>query len=383
MTIGIFVEVSPLLELTYTGIPNVTLGLAEAWLRHRGHEVVFFSGYYVLERSSVERAIRLRTGAVLRCEIDTGRAVAGHTLATIGKFDRTAAIFPNVKTIQDVFDLEYQIVHDLSFLTTPEFHHKDTITYHGYTLLRDLASNTKTICVSEATRSDVLAYCPVSPESVVTIHSGFDRSDLRDLQAAVKSGITARRVSERYVLVPGTIEPRKNGAIVLQFLKQNPDILRRYRFIFFGRSGWLTSFPEAAARYGLAEEVQTGRLKWLKFVSDLERQFLFSNTTFTLYPSIFEGFGLPVGEAMAAGCPVICSYSSGIPEAGGEAAFYFDPLDVRSLAKAFAEAERACAGSLKSLREACRNQAAKFTWTRFQEQIEALVLHDLQVARAA
>ena len=381
--IGIFVEVSPLMELTYTGIPNVTLGLAEAWLRHRGHEVVFFSGYYVLERSSVERAMRLRTGAVLRCEIDTGRAVAGHTLATVRKFERTAAIFPNVKTIRNAFDLEYQIVHDLSFLITPEFHHKDTIAYHGYTLLPDVASNTKTICVSEATRSDVLAYCPVAPESVVTIHSGFDRSDLRDLQAAVKSGITAHRVSEPYVLVPGTIEPRKNGAIVLQFLKQNPDILQRYRFIFFGRPGWLTSFPEAASRYGLAAEVQTGRLKWLKFVSDLERQFLFSNATFTLYPSIFEGFGLPVGEAMAAGCPVICSYSSGIPEAGGEAAFYFDPLDARSLARAFAEAERARAGSLKSLQEACRNQAGRFTWKRFQEKIEALVLHDLRVARAA
>lgn len=381
--IGIFVEVSPLLEITYTGIPNVTAGLAEAWLRHRGHEVVFFSGYHVLDRSSVERAIRLRTGAVLRCEIDTGRAVAGHTLATVGEFERTAAIFPNVKTIQDAFDLEYQIVHDLSFLITPEFHHKDTIVYHGYTLLRDLASNTKTICVSEATRSDVLAYCPVAPESVVTIYSGLDRSDLRDLQAAVKSGITARRVSEPYVLVPGTIEPRKNGAIVLQFLKQNPDILRRYRFIFFGRSGWLTSFAEAASRYGLSEEVQTGRLKWLKFVSDLERQFLFSNATFTLYPSIFEGFGLPVGEAMAAGCPVICSYSSGIPEAGGEAAFYFDPLDARSLARAFAEAERARTGSLKLLQQACRNQAATFTWKRFQEQIEALVLRDLRVARAA
>jgi glycosyltransferase involved in cell wall biosynthesis len=381
--IGIFVEVSPLLEITYTGIPNVTLGLAEAWLRHRGHEVVFFSGYHVLHRNSVERAMRLRTGAVLRCEIDSGRAVAGHTLATVSKFERSAAIFPNVKTIQDAFDLEYQIVHDLSFLITPEFHHKDTIAYHGYTLLRDLASNTKTICVSEATRSDVLAYCPVAPENAVTIHSGFDRVDLRDLQAAVQSGITTRRVSEPYVLVPGTIEPRKNGAIVLQFLKQNPEFLKRYRFIFFGRSGWLTDFSEAASRYGLSEEVQTGRLKWLKFVSDLERQFLFSNATFTLYPSIFEGFGLPVGEAMAAGCPVICSYSSGIPEAGGEAAFYFDPLDARSLAKAFAEAERARAGSLKSLEQACRNQAAKFTWKRFQERIEALVLQDLRMARAA
>jgi glycosyltransferase involved in cell wall biosynthesis len=381
--IGIFVEVSPLLELTYTGIPNVTVGLAECWLRHRGLEVFFISGSYVLDRGSVERAIRLRTGAVLRCEIDSGGAVIDQTLAAAARCERTAAIFPNVKTIQNAFDLEYQIVHDISFLITPEFHHADTIRYHGYTLFRDLASNTKTICVSEATRSDLLAYCQVPPETVVTVYSGFDRTDLRDLQAAVRSGIAARRVTEPYVVVPGTIEPRKNGALVLEFLRQNPDVLDRYRFIFFGRPGWLTDFHEVASRYGLAAEVRSGRLRWLKYVSDLERQFLFSNACFTLYPSVFEGFGLPVGEAMAAGCPVICSYSSGIPEAAGDAGFYFDPLDWRSLAAAFAAAERARAESPKSLAQACRKQAAKFTWKRFNEQIEALVLDDLGVARAA
>ena len=381
--IGIFVEVSPLLEITYTGIPNVTLGLAECWLRHRGLEVFFISGSYVLDRSSVERAIRLRTGAVLRHEIDSGGAVVDQTLAAAARCQRTAAIFPNVKTIHGAFDLEYQIVHDISFLITPEFHHADTIRYHGYTLARDLTSNTKTICVSEATRSDVLAYCRVSPETVVTIYSGFDRTDLKDLQAAVQSGISARRVREPYVVVPGTIEPRKNGALVLEFLRQNPAVLDRYRFIFFGRPGWLTDFHEVASRYGLAGEVRNGRLQWLKYVSDLERQFLLSNASFTLYPSMFEGFGLPVGEAMAAGCPVICSYSSGIPEAAGDAAFYFDPLDWRSLAAAFAAAERARAESPKSLAQGCRKQATKFTWNRFSEQIEALVLDGLGVTRAA
>lgn len=381
--IGVFVEVSPLLELTYTGIPNVTLGLAECWLRHRGLEVFFISGSCVLDRSSVERAIRLRTGAVLRCEIDSGGGVTDQTLAAVGRCKRTAAIFPNVKTIQNAFDLEYQIVHDISFLITPEFHHEDTIRYHGYTLLRDLASNTRTICVSDATRSDVLAYCPVPPEKVITIYSGFDRSDLSDLQAAVRSGIAARRVQEPYVVIPGTIEPRKNGAVVLELLKHNQDLLDRYRFIFFGRPGWLTDFHRVASGYGLTDEVRRGRLRWLKYISELERQFLFSNASFTLYPSMFEGFGLPVGEAMAAGCPVICSYSSGIPEAGGDAAFYFDPLDWRSLAAAFAAAERARAESPKSLAQACRKQAAKFTWKRFNEQIEALVLGDLGVARAA
>lgn len=381
--IAVFIDVSPLLELVYTGIPNVTLGLAEGWLGHRDHEVFFISGSYVLDRGSVQRAIRLKTGAVLRCELDSGRGVIGHTITTVGRFERTAAIFPNVKTILNAFDLEYQIVHDLSFLITPQYHHDETIRYHGRTLLRDLASNTRIICMSEATRSDVLAYCPVSPEKVVTIHPGLDRTDARELQAALKNGIPSLRIGEPYVLVPGTIEPRKNGTIVLQFLRQNPEILRRYRFIFFGRPGWLTDFNDVTSSYGLAGAMQNGRLKWLGFVSDLERQFLFSNATFTIYPSIFEGFGLPVGEAMTAGCPVICSYSSAIPEVGGEAAFYFDPLDCSSLAAAFAEAERARATSLKSLQLACRRQADTFTWKRFHQQLEALILDDLRIPRAA
>lgn len=375
--IGIFVDVSPLLEFTYTGIPNVAVALAETWLRHRSHEVLFISGSYVLDQGSVKRAIRLRTGAVLRFEIDSGTAVIGQTLAATRKFQHTVGLFSNVKTIQNAFDLEYQIVHDLSFLITPEFHHKDTILYHGHSLMRDLASNTKTICVSEATRSDVLAYCGVPPDKVVTIYPGFDSTDMRDLQVAMKSGITTRRVTEPFVVVPGTIEPRKNVGVVLQFLRHKPDVLERYCFVFFGRPGWLLDFNAAAAHHGLGEQVRSGRLKWRKYVTDLERQFLFSNAAFTVYPSMFEGFGLPVGEAMAAGCPVICSYSSAIPEAAGRAAFYFDPLDWQSLANAFAEAEARLADSPKSLRESCRSHAEKFTWRRFQEQIEALVLSDL------
>ena len=106
---------------------------------------------------------------MLRCEIDTGRAVAGHTLATVGKFERTAAIFPNVKTIRNAFDLEYQIVHDLSFLITPEFHHRDTIAYHGYTLLREREGIASVTWLHKESVSRA-----ETPESIASLAKKFD-----------------------------------------------------------------------------------------------------------------------------------------------------------------------------------------------------------------
>src|SRR5271169_5171843 len=86
-----------------------------------------------------------------------------------------------------------------------------------------------------------------------------------------------------------------------------------------------------------------------------------------IYPSFFEGFGIPVAEAMYFGCPVVCSYSSGIPEAGGDAAFYFDPTSILSFERALLLALTQTRLDREMVRDASRRRAFRLTWHDFAQ----------------
>ena len=145
-----------------------------------------------------------------------------------------------------------QIVHDLSTFLTPQFHNEDTINFHTSSLFDDVHSNDLTFCVSEATREDVLRYLgPLDPEKVVAV-------PLAATTAVEDIPQLAGRDAEPYVLVLGTIEPRKNIGIVLGYLACNRSILRRTKFVFLGRYGWGEKFDALLARYELRPEYDEG-----------------------------------------------------------------------------------------------------------------------------
>jgi glycosyltransferase involved in cell wall biosynthesis len=116
-------------------------------------------------------------------------------------------------------------------------------------------------------------------------------------------------------VVPGTIEPRKNIDIVLLGLQRIPQLLAHYDWVFIGSPGWLIAFDDRVSQYGLDVHYRSGAIKWLGYVDEYQKAFLYRYAAMAIYPSFFEGFGIPVVEAMYFGCPVACSYSSGMKPA--------------------------------------------------------------------
>jgi glycosyltransferase involved in cell wall biosynthesis len=136
----------------------------------------------------------------------------------------------------------------------------------------------------------------------------------------------------RYAVVVGTIEPRKNLGLLLRALDNRAVMRSGIHFVVIGRRGWLAE--QALAR--LTPEAQQ-RITFTGFVSEFVKYRLLKHADFLVFPSVYEGFGIPAVEAMGLGKPVLAAMTSAFPEVIGEAGVYFDPFSVEEFAAGLRE----------------------------------------------
>ncbi len=366
-----WLEIGPLKEGNYTGISQVTAALATCMLADTTRPTGFFYGRAAVPADLVAACLEQRNGELLEWLL----ARLAPAAAPTSMAERNVAIFPNRKTCRRGFDVETQIVHDLSTLLTPQFHAAESIDYHALTLYDDVHSNDITFCVSAATRADVLRYLgPLDPTRVILAPLAADSVDAMRASAGEAH-------AEPFVLVLGTIEPRKNIGQVLQFLADQPHVLRALRFVFLGRYGWGESVDALLERHGLHGAFEAERIVFPGFVSEAAKHRLLAHARLLIYPSLFEGFGLPVLEALAYGTPCLTTRSSSLPEVGGTVCSYFDPFLPGDFGRGFAEA----LSDTPQRRAARQARAAGFswprTWTVITESIQAHLAQQAANAR--
>ena len=162
------------------------------------------------------------------------------------------------------------------------------------------------------------------------------------------------------MLILGTREPRKNVSLVFDMLERAPELLDSHRFVFAGKMGWLEE--QHSLPGGLEAARARGRIVFTGFVGDYTKYLLLAGADATLYPSLFEGFGLPVLESLSAGTPCVAAWSASIPEVAGTRGSDLAPLSATDLHRAVLEilARRRSEGA--TLQAACRAQAARFSW---------------------
>ncbi len=247
-------------------------------------------------------------------------------------------------------------VHDLAFLRYPESHTPASRAYYA-ALGRSVRQATRVICISEATRRDLLSATAVAEEKVRVVHEAPDPR----FAAPAPAGRPLTDLSETgrpYFVCVGTIQPRKNLALVFQALARLAPA-ERPELRVVGAPGWggaeIAALP---AQLGVA-----GDVRFLGRRSTAEVVALYRDALALIYPSLLEGFGLPVLEAMAAGAPVVASDRSSIPEVAGDAALLFDAQDATALATLL---ERVAASPRlrEDLRARGRVRATHFSWER-------------------
>ena len=328
-------DVAPLMEDHWTGISNVIAAISEKAMQDKDIDWIFCYEILPLPRVMMERLLGDQSGT-RSWEMFTECATSGGSI-DIRQAKHMDAIFPHVKPVRGYFRREALIVHDLSPLLTPSYHNKDNIDHFANRIKLDIESSEHYFCVSEATRRDVVAYfgCPVEKSSVVRLGGSFDPCDLSMAADSQRSGLSV----EPYIVVLGTLEPRKNAAIVFDFLIENKNFTNDYKIVFVGRDGWLDEKKRILARLDDAG-ISDDRVVFTGFVTPEQRILLLSNCAFCIYPSFFEGFGLPILEAATVNKITVCSNTSSMPEVAPEKCIFFDPNSVEEFSEAMHLAHR-------------------------------------------
>ena len=365
-------EIGPLQDPFFTGVSRVVSQLAVQMLAETDFEVQFFVGRGAIPRSVVEELVHMDSG---REFVWLTRSSAFPPISALSA-SPSVGIFGNVKAAQFLFDYEAQIIHDLSVLMVPQFHTRDTIVYHSETLVRDLLSNDLNVCVSHATRNDLERYFPEAPPSKnIVAHPAWYWPDQYQSHYDL---LWANLPTDDYILVLGTIEPRKNVDLVLDFIAKNPTITNQYKFLFLGKHGWGETFADKLKEHRLTDQYDNGRVVSPGFVGEFTKYVMLAKAALVIYPSLFEGFGLPVVEALSLGKAVVTTPSSSIPEAGGDAVYYFNPFEPNSFGVVLSEALYDIRTYQELVSGRARQQAAKFSWVKFYSTIKDRISQDLE-----
>ena len=259
-------------------------------------------------------------------------------------------------------------VMDLSFLTQPHTHRWFNRTYLALFARLSCRKAARVITISEHTKRDVMNYFGVAPDRIDVTPLGVTENFRRLPDESIARFKQDHKIGEQAVFFLGSIEPRKNLTRLIeafaQLNLQSPISNLQSPQLFIGGSlGW--KYDETLARFqslGLGQQVQLiGRVA----ETDLPKWYSACNAF--VYPSLYEGFGLPVLEAMACGAPVITSNVTSLPEVLGDAGIVVEPTDIAALAAALSQV--LCQPQLQTeLRAKAIQRAAQFTWQRTAQQ---------------
>lgn len=292
-------------------------------------------------------AFGFRAATWLSYELKVRRLIRRNSFSL---YHETAFTPAAVRSIPQVFTL-----YDLSLMKFREMHPKERVWFSDVFLKRRLDYAAHIITISDFIRSEICDELHLPAEKVTAIPMAPDPFFYPRARQECEGVIEALGLPRDYILFVGTLEPRKNLPLLLKAAECEKDI----PIVLVGWEGWGENrWMEIAKREGLRDRIFT-----TGHVDEESLACLYSNAMALVFPSLYEGFGLPVLEAMACGCPVICSNVASLPEVAGDAALFIDPYDVEGLAVAIGKMVGDSTLRMDLIQKGLK-RAAEFSWER-------------------
>lgn len=219
-------------------------------------------------------------------------------------------------------------IHDLSVIRYPEWHPADRVRWYERDFLAGLPRAEHFITVSEFTKREMVELLGIEPNRITTVPLAPRATCHPRPQEAARNWLETHGLPPDYLLFVGTLEPRKNvSGLLAAYARLPQDCRRRYPLLIAGAGGWGTErLGEMISRHGV-----TGQVHPLGYVSDEDLPWLYAGARALVWPTFYEGFGLPPLECMASGTPVIASNAASLPEVVGDAGLLVNPNDEADL----------------------------------------------------
>lgn len=258
-------------------------------------------------------------------------------------------------------------IHDLSTLLYPATHRRRAVRRARLRLPMAAKLADAIITPTEGVKREVCQHLKVKPDKVTAIHEAPRQTFQRASALESRNVRTRLGIEDDFLLFVGTLEPRKN---LLTLLKAFAEVLRttvRVQLVIAGGEGWLMEDTLAYVDSANIGE----RIRLTGYLNDEELRALYSSCGAFVYPSLYEGFGLPPLEAMACGAPVIAGRIAALQETLGDAAILVEPLDVQTLARTIGELLQN-EKQRQKLSQAGVNRAAEFSWDKTAKRTHAV-----------
>ena len=249
-------------------------------------------------------------------------------------------------------------VHDFSFILYKDFHPKERIEYFEKYFFKSVMQSDLIITGSEFTKNEIIKYLSYPKDKIKVIYHGINN----EIFKVYNNFELSIDIPERFIFSVGSIEPRKNLLGLLKaYNNLSKDIKDEYKLVIAGFKGWENK--------EIMELINRNKsyIKYIGFVSDIELAKIYNLASCFIFPSYYEGFGLPIIEAMSCGTPVICSNNSSLKEIGKDSVLFCDPFcidDIKDkLILLLSDKELQFDLSLKGL-----NRAKSFSWEKSADE---------------
>jgi len=360
---NLVIDSIPLLS-PLTGIGRYIYEISKELEKKDTFETSYFYGYYshTLMKPSHKPALKSMKSIITKFTFF--KKLAREIILLLGKINaKSYDIYwePNLLPNQNIKTKKLiTTVHDFSFVLHKEYHPKERIEYIDKYFTKNIIKSDMIITGSHFTKNEILQRLDFKEEQIEVIYHGIDHNLFQvysneDLKVDFE-------LPKKFILSVGSIEPRKNLIGLLEaYSKLSLEIKKEYKLVIAGFKGW-----ENKEIMALIEKNQEN-IHYLGFISDKELSIVYNLASLFVFPSFYEGFGLPVLEAMACGTPVVCSDSSSIPEVGGDAVVYCDPNNTDDISNKIVQVLNDTELQ-KSMKVSGIKRAKEFTWEKSASQ---------------